>query len=203
MFKQIVSSALILSQAGFAASALAQPTAPTPEFRLVRESIALAGQGLSPEEMKARVAEAFASYRKSAEPEGQVGRMEQALIDLNVYTPERAHQIVSDAQVFSSSNRITDQTAATEIALLSSQYPAGAQFSACNLSWIIGAGGGLTAIAGGFILGLGADANTDAYGNNIPDVKEEHLGEIMLGAGALAILDGVVIHMFSSDNSCD
>lgn len=206
MFNKIVSSVIITSQLAFAGGAWAAPAASTPEFKLLESSIALAGKGLSQDELNGRAAAAFANYEKIAQPDGQLDRMEQAMVDLNLYTPDQAHQLTLDARNFASQTRAPDlqsanQAVASEMSLLVSRYPSGAQFSACELFGTLAISGFVVGTAGGVVWSLGAQSTCGPYGADCRNEPEVKAGIILTGLGVLALIDGFVI-MGLAPNGC-
>ena len=207
MFKKMVLSVLILAQLSFAGGALAAetaalPTATNPELTLFENSIAITGENLPRPEMQMRLAQAFSEYEKTADPAGQTERMEEALVALNLYTSQQAHQLAREAKTLSAGATEANfsQTTSAEILRLASQYPAGAQFSACDLAMGLGIGAGFFGgIVGGIVWSVGAQAQ-DSNGNDVPDATEVRVGEIITGAAVLAGVDAIVIWAFS--NNC-
>ena len=204
MFKKTVTSVLVVGQLIFACGAIASGTESansasitTPELVLFTSSIALAGEHLSAQDAQAQLSQLFSDYERSAQKEGQMERMEQAMVTMNIYTSDQAHQLTLDAQAATNSSE--HQVASNEVADFLSNYPAGAQFSACNMSVTLRAVGIPAALAGAIIW----ITNTKAARYNSAHIHEndpavEQIGEIFLAAGVVGTLDSLLIDHYSS-----
>jgi hypothetical protein len=140
-FKRSVSLLLILSQSGFAASALAASKS-SPELQLVVGVLAMRGEALSESDQQTEVSALLSQYMSNASADGQTERMQQALIDLHISNAAQASEFVS--QVESSATKITSNSSATQDELaknisteavrLANLNPSGAQFSGCVMA---------------------------------------------------------------------
>lgn len=138
------------------------------EETLLIKAFELQGEGLSTADLLNAINASLSDYFAHASPDGQQERLEQALIDLRVYTPEQARFLIGDAQAgfdrltaqASSENRSTLQSSVTtEIGRLVAVHPTGAQFSGCtalNTAAIVTfVGGAATLITGAILTGTG------------------------------------------------
>jgi len=197
MFKKIISSVLIAGQLGFAGGAIASTnvtSAPTPELTLFSGSIALTGQGLSQQGMREQLSQLLADYNKTAQPEGQADRMEQALVALNVYTSDQAHQLTLEAM---NSNVSSAQSAADEMTQLASKYPAGAQFSSCTVGGLLAGPGIAAAFAGAIVWSEGTDTGLNKAGGEIRNPKEVSVGQDMVYIGGAVMVAGFLVFAFN------
>jgi hypothetical protein len=159
-FKKSVSLILIGSQLSLAQAAFASPAqalARSPEFNLVESVIALQGAKLSANDEQNQITQAMTEYLVAAPTTGQQARLQQALIDLGVYTPAQAASFTADAQAVEtkvaasnpSSADEASQTMSAEIAELSNLHPVGAQFAGqCELGWGMTSAGPVAALVG-------------------------------------------------------
>ena len=144
--------------------AFAESSAPTPEFTLLQQTIALQGERLSSKDMQSQVSKISAQYASSPQAEdGQsIQRLEKAIVDLNLYTPAQAAELANEmrsaaAHVSTSSyanESARNQAIVMEAQRIAASHPAGAQFSACPAIWAIpfaaiGVGVGAVAAGGG------------------------------------------------------
>jgi hypothetical protein len=195
MFKKIISSVLIAGQLGFAGSAMASSAASSdvsPELTLISRTIALTGQNPSQPELQTQFSQLLADYEKSAQPDGQTERMEQALVELNIYTADQAHQLTLEA---STAQVNSAQAAANEMKQLATKYPAGAQFSACTTGKILAAVGPIVGIVGAAIWAMGTDDGTTSSGGEHRDPNEVHNGQVTVMIGG-----GIRLHKHSERN---
>jgi len=175
----------------------------TPEIELVQNSIAVVGSNLSAQERQAELTQAVSDYNRTAQADGQLERMEQALVALKIYEPAQAHQLTLEAQGFaSSSSEKTTQTVDNEITLLASRYPSGAQFSGCSLGEIEMIGGGVGTVTMSLTWAFGETAHSDKYGNSYPDATTVKVGQTGLIVSAPILVLGIVTWALS-DKSCD
>ena len=154
MFKKVLVSLLMLSQ--LTTFAFAGNSSATAETTLLKTVVALQGENLSQAEMQAQLKAAVSKYLANAPQQGQQERMEQALVALNIYTPEQAHGFVTDAHSAAArvenakiSGEQLSNTMNSEMSKLAGLHPAGAQFSACAISAV---GIFTGAIAGGILM---------------------------------------------------
>src|SRR6185437_15189465 len=133
--------------------------APSAEINLLESAIALQGQNLSQQQIQSQMSTLMAGYAKTAPIQGQAERMEQALVAMNLYTPEQAHALMSstiasshalEASGFSTQEALQASTS-SEIGSLVGAYPAGAQFSACTVGETFAAIGAAGLVTGGII----------------------------------------------------
>ena len=59
----------------------------------MKTSIALQGAGLSQQERITRLGSALTQYDQTASKTGQIERLQQAMVDLGVYTPDQASDL--------------------------------------------------------------------------------------------------------------
>ncbi len=125
----------------------ASPVA-SPEFVLLRGAIALEGTKLTQDEQRSRLNATLSRYLATALPDGQVERMSQALIDLNITTSDEATAVVADARNMSAgltadiSLQQQQEILTDGIVQLVAHHPLmGAQFSACDVGGAIGISG--------------------------------------------------------------
>jgi hypothetical protein len=107
------------------------------EYALLEQSIALSANKLDKKEMQNEMTALTQKYIAEAPVEGRIERMEQAMIDLNLYTPAQAEQVAQQLQI--SANSLANQSFANQQEALSAtqaelnrvmnKLPAGAQYS--------------------------------------------------------------------------
>lgn len=174
----------------------ADVAAPSPEFVLLQDTIALSGMTLSPSEENDQVNVVITRYLATAPTEGQAQRLQQALIDLNMTTPQEAAAIVTDAQSLNAdlsanaplqqqNDRITHS-----IVQLVARHPfMGAQFStACEVGGAIGLSG-LGMIA---FVGIATEAGMNIGSGSILSGGWSSLSYIGLGA-VITVAGGIVM----------
>lgn len=158
-FKKGISTLLIASQVAmtsmaFAASAPAASA--SPEFSMLQSVFALQGQKLSDQARQAQIGKILGTYTNAAPADGRTARLQDALVQLGVYTPAQAQQFMKDAQASEAAVRATQQFSADQthaalaqqIVHLAQLHPAGAQFSKCEIAVTVGLVGALTAFVG-------------------------------------------------------
>ncbi len=130
----------------------AAPTAHTAEYGLLTHVLALQGQDLSTAQTQRQMSDVVSQYLGAASPEGQQQRLQEALVDLGVYTPSEAASFVTEAQqagLKAANSSSFSTTLQTEITQLANLHPMGAQFSSCAV------GGGLMVVGTlGFLVGV-------------------------------------------------
>src|ERR1700722_1369480 len=94
---KLVSWTLILSQVAFALAQSASADVRTPEAQLLKRAIAIQGQALGATEAQTEMKNIVDAYMATAPVDGQNERMEQALVDLKMYTANQAHSFMADA----------------------------------------------------------------------------------------------------------
>jgi hypothetical protein len=152
-----ISLLMIVSYLGSMSAMAAAPTTKTPERVMLENIMALQGQKLSADEVQARSADAVSKYLAVASADaGQQARLEQAFVDLGIYTPAQAQSYVADAQK-AAGNATSKDSMAAEIAQLAAQHPAGAQFSLSDYDINICTVSAAVAVAGLAGLLWGAD----------------------------------------------
>jgi len=163
MFKKVVSSVLIVSQIGLVSGAFAASgpsSSITPEMNLLENVIALEGQKLPSSEMQASFSGLITEYAQTAPAAGQQERMEAAMVQLNLVTPGKAHALMGEIQSASqsmnaqaSSKEELSASVSAELSVLAVRYPAGAQFSTCDIVDPVGLGYGAAvgSLVGGVI----------------------------------------------------
>jgi hypothetical protein len=215
MFKKIIASVVIVTQMSLSFAALtamaddSQTATVTPEMNLVQNTLTIMGQRQSPQERQTELAQAVSDYKKAAQPDGQMDRMEQALVALKVYEPAQAHQLTTQAQAYASSSGPKSQDAvAKEISLLASLNPAGAQFEGCDMGQSEMLAGGIAAFIGLVVWvsgsSVGSEATCDVYGNNcVPDAGWENTGKAISGIGAVVLAVGVLTYTLAGDKCSD
>lgn len=153
--KKSVSTLMIVSQLGLVSLAsAATPAAHTAEYGLLQHVLALQGQDLSSDQNQKQVTEVVSQYLATASQAGQQERLQAALVDLGVYTPNEAASFVTESQQAGlkvAASTSASATLETEITQLANLHPMGAQFSACGVGgtmMLLGSIGFLVAVAG-------------------------------------------------------
>ena len=85
----------------FAATPMDAPQTPhsdAPEKALLESLFQAESQSLSQSELEARMNASLIAYSRAASPIGQQARMEQALVDMKIFSPEQAHSFIADSQ---------------------------------------------------------------------------------------------------------
>jgi len=203
MYKKIVFAVLVLAQLSLAANALA---AATPEMTLFENSLALTGENLSQQELQTRLADLLAGYEKTAALTGQAERMEQALVSLNLYTPQQAHQLALEAEDFGANTKqagFSESAATAELVRLAGRLPAGAQFSACDLAGQEMLWGGFAGVVGGLLWAcFTSNVNGDISSGTPQDLPHDQSvalnGKIVTLTALAVIVDGIVIRSFAT-----
>ena len=187
------------SQLVWMGSALASQ-APSAEMNLLQSAIALQGQSLSPQEEQAQISALVANYAKTASIEGQEQRMEQALVSLNMYTADQAHSLMSSVEASSQNLSAANNEEALqanlsqEISSLAANYPAGAQYSRCDLGTAVGLSSTAAFVTGGIVWALSSAHNGQS------SIKTG--AEIFTAAAAVGIVVGVVLATWPSEDGC-
>jgi len=148
LFAWVVVVSQLVSFSAFAGGVTAPSPKASPEFVLLRGAIALEGMNLTQDEQRSRLNATFSRYLATAQPDGQVERMSQALVDLNITTSDEATAVVSDARNMSAglaagiSVQQQQEILTDGIVQLVAHHPLmGAQFSACDVGGAIGLSG--------------------------------------------------------------
>jgi hypothetical protein len=102
-FNKSVSVLMIASQIGCvslasAGASAAAPVAVSPEFKMLQSVLALQGQSLSSTEAQQKVSGTVSEYLSTAPQAGQQARLQQAMVDLGVYSDSQAASFVADSQ---------------------------------------------------------------------------------------------------------
>jgi hypothetical protein len=121
-------SLLVLASYLSSFSAMAAAPVASPEHVMLQSIIALQGKNLSQNDIQTQSSSVISKYLAVAPQDGQQARLEQAFVDLGIYTADQAHSYVADAQKAAAQASSKD-TMATEIVQLAAHHPAGAQFS--------------------------------------------------------------------------
>lgn len=154
----LIASQFTLSSMAFASGPTAT-TSMSPEMTLLEGVFAMQGQNLAGPEKSNQISKLLNSYTASAPADGRQDRMQQALVQLGVYTPAQAQSFMNAATSAEGAVRVTQATAADqtrqalskEMVQLAQLHPTGAEFSACNLETagvVTLAAGAATALAG-------------------------------------------------------
>ena len=183
-FKKFTAVVLCVSQLSLTLAASADTPKPSSEFILLKTAIALQGADLSQQDAVARLGSALTLYDQTAEKTGQIERLQQAMVDLGVYTPDQASDFVTGAQLAVSSGADLP----TILSQTMTHAPAGAQFSGCILGGVLLAGVSLIVTFMGMLaVGLATDAG------NAASVRSDAIlggGLGGLGGGAALIVAG-------------
>jgi hypothetical protein len=180
---------------------------PSPEFTLLQKTIALQGEALSPSDLLSQTSDAVSRYISTAPAQEQQQRMQQALVDMNIYSPLQAQSFVSDAQSRAQSmvgaEVSAEQTASfdisAEVAELTQFHPNGAEFSTCStIGTVTGILGGIVLATGLTGIGLCSQPHAECYivqglNDTLQDVS--YTGAAVLGVSALLII-------LSIENQC-
>jgi hypothetical protein len=159
-FKSTMSLALVASQLGMSAAAWGSPAdAPTPETILLQNAMAIQGSALSSDVMQSQLQGVIADYASNSPDEGRSERLQTALVDMGIYTPDQAAALSLETQA--SAERLAADGSSIEQEKLNAEMnqilqvqPKGAQFSACDFGQIFGAVGivaGPAIAVGGFV----------------------------------------------------
>jgi hypothetical protein len=160
MLKKAICTITILAQTGAMSAAtavLADTAVPeTAESNLVRTVLTLKGLDLPANEMKSQVDSAVKRYVDTSPSTGRAERLETALVDFEIMTPQQAKNFTSgvnaaDANVASQSIPTPEAYEAAlkaQMELFAKVNPVGAQFSACTTAWVLTAGGAIIAFVG-------------------------------------------------------
>ena len=177
---KIVSVFLIGSQIATVSTSLASPNmAVTPETTLISQVITLQGSGLTQSQLQDQVTQVAKNYLVSAPAEGRTERLEQAMVDADIYTPAQAKSFADDTAAATS--QIGENSSSAQVSRmigeLISSHPAGAQFSACDASYALAVPGYL----GAFV--LFSMALVAGNGNCMPSgvYDPKNPGEVALG----------------------
>lgn len=173
-FKASVAVVLCFTQLalGFQGSA-GQAPARSAEFNLLESMIALEGTAIPRAEMEKQVNALLTDYAKTAQPDGQLERLQHAMVDLGISTPAQAQSLIAQAREAANSNQ--DMSVALQSVL--SKQSAGAQFSWCAL------GGGVLLGASLFMAFIGLAINGLADGSP-PSIWENPVWDgSMVGVG--------------------
>jgi hypothetical protein len=167
----------------------------TPEMTLL--STVIAAQGGS--KTQAQIRTAVSHYVATAQLEGQQTRLEQALVDMGIYTSAQAASFVADAtrgaQDLNPKNLATSsartQALTAEINFLSAHHPVGAEFSGLSCD----------AVAGSIALaGVGAAVGAVIDGGGTVDSTQQPLFAIAVVGTLVALVAGVGLGGCPDDN---
>ena len=150
-FKKSLSLFLAVSQVAFGSSfAFADTPSVTPEMNLLINTISLQGQNLSQTQFQDQMSEAVSRYTATASPKGSDVRFQEALVNLNLFTPTQAQSFLSDIKDTTQQLSISDSQEAVAAGLqrIVNSHFNGAQFSGC----VIGYGVAGLVAAGGAVL---------------------------------------------------
>ena len=142
---------------------------PTPEFTLLQQVIALQGESLSSKDIQSQISKISARYASASDMrDGEsIQRLQQAIVDMNLYTPAQAAEIASEMQTAATQVSTTNfangnarsQAVLVEAQRIAASHPAGAQFSACPGLWAIPVAG--IGVAVGAVAAGGGDVGPD------------------------------------------
>jgi len=160
LLKSTMSLVLMTSQLGLSAAAFGAPSeSPSPEAVLLENAIVIRGSGLSSDLIQSQLNAAVASYADNSPTDGRSERLQQALVDMGIYTPEQAQELASEAQtaasgMTSASNDIDQSKLSSELTQILQTQPQGAEFSGCGFEDVVGGVGligGFGVAVGGFV----------------------------------------------------
>lgn len=185
-FTKITAAALCVVQLGLISPSFADTTKPSSEFTLLKNVIALQGAGLSQSDLQTRLGSVLTQYDQTANPEGQIDRLQTAMIELGVYTPDQASAFVTEAKEATQSGADLSKV----LAMTMSNAPAGAQFSFCAL------GGGLLAAVGTVVVFVGVLAKTIATQSYSPAPTD------FIIAGSVTLAGAVTLIVVGANGNC-
>lgn len=156
----LLMSVSFASQLAFAGT----PSQVTPEKILLKNVIALSGEGLSADQAQEQTVAVISNYEKTASQAGQLERLRDATVELGLYTPDQAQAFVENIHgslqpvVEAGYASAQDRNQALATALSQIEAPKGAQFSACAADLIVA---GVAIVGGPFTVATfaGGDAN--------------------------------------------
>jgi hypothetical protein len=160
LLKSTVSLVLMTSQLGLSATAFGAPSnSPSPEAVLLENAIVIRGSGLSSDAVQSQINAAVASYADNSPTDGRSERLQQALVDMGIYTPSQAQELASEAQTAAGSmttrsNDIDQSKLSAELTQILQTQPLGAEFSGCDFADVVGGVGligGFGVAVGGFV----------------------------------------------------
>jgi hypothetical protein len=188
--KKLITVCLILSLnlLSYAqASASPSQAAPTEEETLLARVYQIAGSQESTEQERTELQSAVQVYADTSSAEGREQRLTDALVSMQVFSPEQARELTQQAaissetivhQKFASQEQQTEALQ-TELSLMLSQMPHGAQFSGCNEA---------VAGLGVFLIGSGALS----LFSSIADNNNQRFLEIGAGLVVIGVVTAVV-----------
>ena len=170
---------------GFISSGALAST-PSPEFTLLENVVALQAQDLPQQEVENRLNTLLTGYTSTANPEGRGERLQQAMVNLGVYTPAQAAAFIQEVKQTASSGADVN----TALGELLSTPADGAQFSWCAL------GGGLLIGASAFVLLLGYALSGigDSGGSTASNDRVYIIGGSGMAVGVTLVVVGAAGH---------
>jgi len=159
-FKSTMSLVLVASQFGLSAATWGAPSdAPTPETILLQNAMAIQGSALSSDVMQSQLKDVIADYASTAPTDGRSERLQSALVDMGIYTPDQVATLSQETQATAErlagdDSSIQQEKLNAEMNQILQIQPKGAQFSACDFGQYFGAAGilaGPAIAAGGFV----------------------------------------------------
>jgi len=170
--KKLLTFGLVLVQFTGFAFADPSPSAPSvsPEMTLLEQVITLQGSEIQSAKLQQEVATAVSAYIQSSPVEGRSSRMEQAMIDLGMYTPAQAKsfvQDIADAQQELGTAKPNSTQQISSFAFQQTQrivamHPAGAEFSTdCSTGGIVQFTIGSALFIGGIVFAAAGGDDTE------------------------------------------
>jgi len=144
-FKNLVTLLIIASQIQFTVALAATPTVTpvTPELELIANLLALQGQDSHSAQIQGQILSLMEHYKETAPVAGQQDRIQEAMVDLNLYSPAQVEEMKNQLQ------QSYENTSSLNNAVMGilSQNPQGAQFSGCDAVTVAGIVGGFGGLA--------------------------------------------------------
>lgn len=130
--------ASLASQLAFAGT----PLSATPEKLLLEKVIAVSGEGLPADQVQRQTIALISAYEKSAPQSGQLDRLQQAMVDIGLYSQGQAQDFVQNLRdtlepaltANYSSQEQQDQALVAAFSQIKS--PQGAEFSSCGVVYL-------------------------------------------------------------------
>jgi len=170
--KKLSTFVLILVQ--FTGFAYADPSssahAISPEMTLLEQVIVLQGSETQGAKLQQEIATAVSTYIQSSPTEGRSSRMEQAIVDLGIYTPAQAESFMGDiakaqqemGTAESNSTQQISNFAYQQTQRIVAMHPAGAQFSIdCSTGGIVQFSIGGALLIGGIVFAAAGGDETE------------------------------------------
>jgi hypothetical protein len=154
---QFIGSQVLMTSASFAGDSSSQTPSQasfqtTSEVVMLSRVLSLQGEPLSEQDRQEELSQILSEYVSTASEDGIQGRLEDALVQLQLFTPSQAAKFVQDSQTAEQKTLNSEtpdqlkQALANQIVQIGQLYPQGAEFSACTALLRTGA----TSVALGF-----------------------------------------------------